>query len=58
MYSARWNKQVQNEDFKINSFDPQVPNDWSNYSEISFKIYSKKATGAKMFMGIFSFKMY
>ena len=54
MYSARWNKPVQNEDFKINSFDPQVPNDWSNYSEISFKIYSKKATGAKMFMGIFN----
>ncbi len=54
MYSARWFNQVANDDFKISSFDPEVPTDWSNYSEISFKIYSKKATGAKMFMGIFN----
>ncbi|MBR3934408.1 MAG: discoidin domain-containing protein [Clostridia bacterium] len=54
MYSAHWYDHEKNDDFKINSFDPQVPTDWSNYSEITFKIYSKKATGAKMFMGIFN----
>ena len=39
MYSARWYNQVANDDFKISSFDPEVPTDWSAYSEISFKIY-------------------
>jgi len=54
MYSAHWYNHEKNDDFKISSFDAEVPTDWSNYSEITFKIYSKKATGAKMFMGIFN----
>lgn len=54
MYSARWNNHSKNQDFYIKSFDSSVPNDWSQYTKITFRIYSKKATGAKIFVGIFS----
>lgn len=54
MYSAHWNNHTVNQDFYIKSLSSSVPSDWSQYSKISMKIYSKKATGAKIFMGIFS----
>lgn len=55
MYSAHWNNHTVNNHFRVRNFDnSKIPADWSRYTEITLKIYSEKATGAKMFFGIFN----
>ena len=54
LYSAHWNNHTANNHFRVRNFDASIPKDWSKYSEITLKIYSEKATGAKMFFGIFN----
>lgn len=54
MYSAHWNNHTANNHFRVKNFDASVPNDWSKYTQITLKVYSEKATGAKMFFGIFN----
>jgi len=54
VYSARWNNHTKNTDFWVKSFDDSVPTDWSLYKEIVIKIYSEKATGAKLYTVLYN----
>lgn len=50
MYTGRWNEHKSKGSMKIN----KVPRDWSNYETLRLKIYSAKATGAKVTVVIYS----
>ncbi len=46
-YSAHWNNHLVNTDFMFD-LDSSVPADWTEYTEINMRIYSEKATNAKL----------
>lgn len=50
MYTGRWNEHTSKGAMRIN----KVPRDWSNFETLQLKIYSAKATGAKVTVVIYS----